>query len=434
MPQVGDLLMDRYSIDAFLGAGGMGAVYRALDTKFNRVVAIKVLHAHLCQDEACVARFSNEVRCIAALSHPNTLRLYDTDTLPSGSLFMVMEYLQGDPLDRLFRSQSLNVFELLSFVAQVCSALQEAHDAGIVHRDLKPQNIFIQRIGDEMVAKVLDFGIAKLMGELHQVTSADQILGTPAYMSPEQAGSDEITASTDMYSLGVLLWEGLTGRPLFSGPTPWSVLAAHIGTLPPKLYDVADYYPDSLVRLLEEMLAKDASKRPGSMREVKSRLELIIDEMLRPAEQRVPRRRKSKYIIALVMSTVFVFIVATGTYVFVKFLDQKPVNTSNLLSGRPNMTKGELDTGDGLDSSARLKDKNNTVTDAGVDSASTDSFRDRRAERNALKKAWRARRLRELKNKKLGKKNRPVSKPEDKDGNTPPNNDLPPGFFPIPSK
>ena len=203
---------------SLLGAGGMGSVYKGLDSAMSeRVVAVKVLAPHLVSDEKQVQRFEQEARAANQLRHPNTISVLDFGRDPDGHIFMVIEYLTGETLTGILRHGRLDISRILYIFRQICKSLAEAHSKGIVHRDLKPDNIFVCDIyGESDFVKVIDFGIAKFLEEEgNQLTQAGKMFGTPRYLSPEQAQGKRLDARSDLYSLGVMLFESITGRPPF---------------------------------------------------------------------------------------------------------------------------------------------------------------------------------------------------------------------------
>jgi len=262
-----------YKITAALGAGGMGEVYRATDTKLNRDVAIKVLPAEVAQDSERLARFRREAQLLAALNHPNIATIYGLEEA-KGKSFLVLELVEGEDLKEHLERGAVPVDEALEIAEQIAQALEEAHNKGIVHRDLKPANVKITPDGK---AKVLDFGLAKAwagddVGETasavmsesptltHAGTVAGVILGTAAYMSPEQARGKPVDKRADVWSFGVVLWEMLTGRPLFSGDSVADIIAAVV-TKEPDHDAVPAATPQAVRRLLARCLRKDPRTR-----------------------------------------------------------------------------------------------------------------------------------------------------------------------------
>ena len=265
------MLGGQYRIVEVVGHGGMGAVYRARQVSVSRDVAVKILRPELAEDEDIVRRFENEAAAVSRLRHPNTVRFYDYQTTDSGELFIVTELLSGAPLTHYLAGGALDLDRTLNVVDQVCASLAEAHGAGVIHRDIKPENIFIDRVGDEDVVKVLDFGIAKLGEATGDISAPGRIVGTPAYMSPEQVRGEPIDLRSDIYALGVTLYQMLTLRTPFVGDTPIAVCFKHLNEAPQPMTMVAPWadIPAPLEALVLQMLSKDPDDRPASMSDVR---------------------------------------------------------------------------------------------------------------------------------------------------------------------
>jgi serine/threonine-protein kinase len=243
---VGTTLGSKYAIEAFIGMGATGSVYRARQTILQRTVAIKVLHRHLALQPALVERFQREAYSASRLDHPNSLRVLDFGQ-SDGQLYLVMEYVEGrDLLNEMQREWPFGDARIVDIMSQTLAALATAHDLGIVHRDLKPENILLLHGTDDEgkpvdVVKVCDFGIAKLTGAYAEksqtfsrhLTTAGFVIGTPDYMSPEQARGEEIDGRSDLYSLGVVLYHLLAGQLPFPADTPLGVVVRHISDPPP---------------------------------------------------------------------------------------------------------------------------------------------------------------------------------------------------------
>ena len=234
---LGTLFQDRYRIDAVLGSGGMGSVYRATQVRVGRQVALKVINAELAYDLAVVARFQREGRAIASLIHPNIVQVYDFGQTDEGELFMAMELVHGRTLGEVLREEApLDPLRVVQIGAQFFDALAEAHEHGVIHRDLKPENIFITETGRRRdVVKILDFGVAKIVNEPKSesmVTARGAILGSPKYMAPEQARGKGVTGHADLYAAGGILYEALTGHAVFNEPSPADYLVAHSVKMP----------------------------------------------------------------------------------------------------------------------------------------------------------------------------------------------------------
>ncbi|MSQ85097.1 MAG: serine/threonine protein kinase [Myxococcales bacterium] len=286
---VGRVLAGRYKLLKLIGQGGMGSVFQGTDSQMsNRVVAIKILASHLVADEKQVARFEQEARAANQLRHPNTISVIDFGQ-SEGLIYMVMEYLTGETLTVILRQGQCETARCLYMIRQVLKSLAEAHSKGIIHRDLKPDNIFVCEIyGEKDFIKVIDFGIAKFLESGGQeLTQAGKMFGTPRYLSPEQAQGLPLSAASDLYSLGVILFEMLSGRPPFLAEDPIAVAIKHVQEAPPTFADVAPnlYVPEELDHLVFKMLAKKAAQRFQSAEEV---LEAIDRAMVALGSPRHP--------------------------------------------------------------------------------------------------------------------------------------------------
>ncbi|MFO0550155.1 MAG: protein kinase [Polyangiaceae bacterium] len=237
------ILNGQFLIEQKIGSGGMGAVYRAAQPAMNRVVAVKILHPKLANRKDLVSRFRREARAMSHLTHPNTVKVFLYGELEDGSLYIVMEYLEGRNLNQVVRREGpLPVERAIPVLVQVCGALHEAHSQGIIHRDLKPENIFLSTNGGlKDFAKVLDFGLAKVTErELRpgsiMLTQEGMVFGTPEFMSPEQAQGKKLDPRSDIYSLATILYEVLTGKLPFEAKTPMEYIQLHV-TKPPITLD-----------------------------------------------------------------------------------------------------------------------------------------------------------------------------------------------------
>jgi eukaryotic-like serine/threonine-protein kinase len=257
-----------YEIQSALGAGGMGEVYRARDTRLDHTVAVKVLPASLSSDPSLRQRLEREARAISKLSHPNICTLHDIGH-QDGVDFLVMEYVEGETLEqRLVRGPLLNE-QIIRYAAQIADALAKAHKQGIVHRDLKPGNVMLTKSG----AKLLDFGLAKQAGAAplaaalneitveNRLTRDGQIVGTFQYMAPEQLEGKETDARTDIFAFGELVYEMATGKPPFQGKSRASLIAAILTVDPPSMADLQPMTPPALDRLVKRCLQKDPEDR-----------------------------------------------------------------------------------------------------------------------------------------------------------------------------
>ncbi len=266
----GQILGNRYEVQELLGQGGMAQVYRARDRVLGRSVAIKILRAEYTSDASLVARFQREARAAANLVHPNIVAIYDVGQ-DGTQFFIVMEYITGSTLKEIIRQRApLTVDFALKVTEQVCAALEYAHRHGVIHRDIKPQNILLSE--DEEVVKVADFGIAK--SQIDPETTAERLaMGTVKYVSPEQARGIEVVPQSDIYSLGVVLFEMLTAQQPFDGETPVSIALAHAEAPPPRPRAINPYLPPAVEGIILRALSKDPADRFASARELRQSLE-----------------------------------------------------------------------------------------------------------------------------------------------------------------
>ena len=274
-----------YEIVRPIGAGGMGEVYRARDTKLSRDVAIKVLPAELARDTERLLRFEKEARTASGLSHPNIVTIYEIGQA-EGTSFIAMELVEGRTLKDLLAAGPVPLKKLLAIAAQTADGLAKAHAAGIVHRDLKPENLMVTRDG---FVKILDFGLAKLAGvgfessegpqrpTVSRLTEAGTVLGTVGYMSPEQASGEPVDFRSDQFSFGSILYEMASGRRAFERPTPAQTLSAIIETEPEPLAGVAPKIQTNLTWIVERCLAKDPEDRYGSTKDLARDLAAMRD-------------------------------------------------------------------------------------------------------------------------------------------------------------
>ncbi len=296
----GELIDGRYELQKLIAAGGMASIYAAMDLRLDRLVAVKIMHPHLANDEDFVNRFIKEAKATAALNHPNVVSIQDQGWNEGGSpaVFIVMEYIDGNTLrDYLFERGSLSVDEVLRFVIPVVSALAEAHSLGIIHRDIKPENILISKDGR---VKIADFGLARgaQLGSTQTVESS-VVLGSVSYLSPEQVQRGISDARSDVYSLGIVLFELLIGRKPFDGDTPIQIAYKHVNDRVPSVRSIKPEIPESIDQLITQATSpnpdqrfKDARELLNALRNIqesidpqKRQLSLELDLPIPPARQ-----------------------------------------------------------------------------------------------------------------------------------------------------
>ena len=272
---IGRVVDGRYQVTERLGEGGMGAVYVAQHLKLQKPVALKIIHPELAGDDELAARFAREAMASARLDHPHVASALDYGTLPEGGAYLVTQLVRGTSLQAVIDHHGRIPWpRACELGAQVADALSAAHAIGIVHRDLKPDNVLLERRDDGSdLVKVLDFGIARVIGEegakempSRQLTQVGTVMGTPGYMAPEQAMGEEVDHRADLYSLGVVLWEMIAGRPLFDAETLTAIVTVQLTQQPPPLTQVArdPSLPAELVRLVAALLGRTPGDRPDA--------------------------------------------------------------------------------------------------------------------------------------------------------------------------
>jgi len=307
-PQPGDLIADRYELEELVGTGGMSSVFRACDRQLDRRVAIKILHEHYAADPEYLERFRREARAVARLSHPNIVTVIDRGA-DDGRQYIVFEHVEGENLKELvLRTGRLPARRALELALAVADGLSFAHGRGLVHRDVKPQNVLLSEEGE---VKVTDFGIARSLHVDHGVTQTGTVLGTGEYLAPEQASGKPVSAATDVYSLGVVLWEMLAGEVPFVGENFVAVALRHVNEPPPGLRERRPDVSPRLEAAVDRALAKDPGRRFPSMAAFAKELQACLVEVegdpapppeddlamtlvTRPAPARAPARARRR--------------------------------------------------------------------------------------------------------------------------------------------
>ena len=280
---LGKVVDGRYRVLEVIGRGGMGVVYRVEHLRMGKVAAMKVLHRDLADDSDVVHRFEREAAAVSRLHHPHTVQVFDFGTA-GGALYLIMEYVRGQDLGRIVdRDGPMPWARAAPLLAQICGALQEAHEYGIVHRDLKPENVLITRsTAGRDYAKVLDFGLAKLdqRNAPKRETERSQIVGTPYFMSPEQIRGEEVDLRSDIYSFGALMFQVLTGQHLYNGTTAVGVLTKHLTADPddPSMRAPKMGIPPAVDHLCRKALARDPEKRWQSAQALGEAIEEVYQE------------------------------------------------------------------------------------------------------------------------------------------------------------
>lgn len=343
-----DSVLNHYRILRQIGAGGMGEVYEAEDTRLKRRVALKVLPAAIGADPVRRARFDNEAQAIAALNHPHIVTIYSVEE-SNGTRFLTMELVDGRTIDTLLPAGGLRIPELVKYAVPLLDAVAAAHARGIIHRDLKPANIMVTADGR---IKVLDFGLAKLVDLSADVdsaaaptmttppgaTSVGQIVGTASYMSPEQAEGRPVDSRSDVFSLGILLYEMATGVRPFRGGSSLSILSSIIKDNPPPMASARPDIPAAFERLVHECLEKDPAKRPQSASAVRDRLGAIATARVQHGRARRLAASLTAAVLLLAMAAIYVMRrsppVATnvGTPTFTRLTSESGIDESPNLS------------------------------------------------------------------------------------------------------
>jgi eukaryotic-like serine/threonine-protein kinase len=284
-PYVGQTIADRYAVKSLIGTGGTSMVYKAEHLQLHRPVAIKMLKAHLVADEDSMRRFEQEARAVSCLAHPHVVNIFDVGITHYGEPYIVMEFLQGISLAEVIANNGrVPLKRALHIFSQAASAVAHAHKKQVLHRDVKPSNIMLIATDENAdFVKIVDFGLAKLRtltGEFQRLTKTGEVFGSPVYMSPEQCTGKKLDDRTDVYSMGVVMFETLTGKPPFKERTSIETIRCQIKDTPPRLTDIA---PDAgIPKALEMVILKALSKNPDDryqdMDELKTAFEFLDSE------------------------------------------------------------------------------------------------------------------------------------------------------------
>lgn len=295
--ETGQTIAGKYRLNQPLGTGGMASVWSATNVFTDREFAVKFLLPHVANTPEAAQRFMLEARVSARVNHPNIIEVIDVGQTEDGTLFLVMELLQGQSLEAALRRQkpAMRTHEFLDVMVEVARALAAAHKSGVIHRDLKPSNIFLHTDREGLVlSKVLDFGVSKFIDDdgMGGLTMVGTILGSPLYMSPEQAvGAEDIDGRTDIFAFGAILFEALSGERAYAATNLNALIVAIATTQPKRLGDVAAHLPEALRELVDACMATDKAQRLASFDDVADRLEAIAHS-LESSDMRLPPRRR----------------------------------------------------------------------------------------------------------------------------------------------
>jgi serine/threonine-protein kinase len=285
---IGETLNNRFKVESKIGEGGFGAVYRGVQLATGRKVALKLLHPEMTKDENLVARFRREGMVLCNLRDAHTITTYDFDQTPDGTLYIAMELLEGKSLHQIFHAEApLDWKRMFKILIEMCSSLAEAHQQGIIHRDLKPENVYLEsRAGNPEFVKILDFGIAKVMRgdsidpQSPQLTATGQTLGTLEYMSPEQLMGKQLDGRSDVYALGVVAYEMITGRlPFPDAKGPAGLITAQLKQTPqsPSVANAKAAVPQAVDRVILKALEKDKNNRYPDVTAMAAALQDALD-------------------------------------------------------------------------------------------------------------------------------------------------------------
>lgn len=309
--------IDRYEIDTVLGKGGMGTVYKAFDPKLKKTVAIKVIDSDFCSDQTRI-RFQNEAKTLQKLRIQSIPAIFDFGITGEDQPFLVMEFIEGESAkDRLESAGAMDLDQACDITKQLCETLEYAHEHGVVHRDLKPENIILQFNKENSISvKLIDFGLAMVLTDedFQRLTKTGAIMGTPAYMSPEQVKSKAGDNRSDIYSLGCILFEFLTGEKLFFGSSELETIRMHISSEPRRLssVDPSKTFPQEIEEILSKCLAKDPQNRYQSVRDLKNDLSIIVSDKIQEFEDLPDSKETEGKVNLLAVAPLIVLVIFIG--------------------------------------------------------------------------------------------------------------------------
>ncbi|MBL8197122.1 MAG: serine/threonine protein kinase, partial [Blastocatellia bacterium] len=266
-PWIGKTIAEKYLLEKLIGTGGMGSVYAGKHVQLGRAIAVKVMNADTVSDETAVARFIREAKTAAKLDHANAVTIHDFGSTSNGGAFIVMEYISGQSLRKyLSKHGALSLKQTLAWFMPICEVIEAAHQRGIIHRDLKPENIMLKEIGEEIVIKVVDFGLAKLVTNTdasQKLTKTGEFMGTPQYMAPEVYDGEAADHRTDIYALGIILYEMISGKIPFAGSVQ-NIISGHLFNEPKPITSINPNLPIEIDQVLALALEKNRDKRISS--------------------------------------------------------------------------------------------------------------------------------------------------------------------------
>jgi serine/threonine protein kinase len=320
-------VLSHYKIISKIGEGGMGIIYKAQDTKLKRDVALKFLPPELTRDQEAKDRFIREAQTISSLDHPNICTVFEIDETKDGQLFIAMACYDGRTLKEKLKNERITLYEAIDIALQVAEGLLKAHNQGITHRDIKPANIFLTNDG---VVKILDFGLAKLAGQ-STLTKTGSTPGTAVYMSPEQAKGAKVDHRTDIWSLGVVLYEMITGQLPFRGEFEQAIIYSIFNEKPVKVTSISDDIPPELERIVDKALRKDAAKRYQQIKQMADNLKKVKQNLpIYPEKKRAPsflkRKIKNHYAIAGLLVLLIISFLIFKSFIFKNKSIEKPIS------------------------------------------------------------------------------------------------------------